>query len=177
MNRRLYRCRHDRRIAGVAAGLAEYFDLDVTLVRILWFVSIFFGGFSLLLYIAMALIVPSEPLTAEEQVAHAAGVAPAGHRHATGGPSRWPTFLGIVLVLFGGLALVDVIVPSMSWRYLWPLFIAGIGAVLIAGSLRRSDALPAMAAAAPALADAPAAPPDVPAPAPAPDAPTEPTPE
>ena len=40
--RRLYRCYHDRKIAGVASGLAEYLDVDVTLIRILWFGSIFF---------------------------------------------------------------------------------------------------------------------------------------
>ena len=34
--RRLYRCRRDRQLAGVAAGMAEYFDLDPTVVRILW---------------------------------------------------------------------------------------------------------------------------------------------
>ena len=61
MNRRLYRCRHDQQIAGVASGLAEYFDLDPSLVRVLWFLSIFFGGLGLLLYIVMAIIVPLEP--------------------------------------------------------------------------------------------------------------------
>ena len=61
MNRRLYRCRHDKRLAGVSSGLAEYFDLDVSLVRILWVVSIFFGGLGILLYIVMAIIVPMEP--------------------------------------------------------------------------------------------------------------------
>ena len=67
MNRRsLYRCRHDRQIAGVAAGVAEFFDLDPTLVRLVWFLSIFFGGFGLLLYIVMAIIVPNEPLSEEE---------------------------------------------------------------------------------------------------------------
>ena len=64
MNRRLYRCRHDRRLAGVSSGLAEFFDLDPTLVRLLWFLSIFFtGGLSILLYIGLAFIVPDEPLT------------------------------------------------------------------------------------------------------------------
>ena len=61
MNRRLYRCQHDRRIAGVAAGLAEYFDIDPTVVRVLWVLSFFVGGVGLLLYIAMAIIVPLEP--------------------------------------------------------------------------------------------------------------------
>jgi phage shock protein PspC (stress-responsive transcriptional regulator) len=49
VNRRLYRCRENRVIAGVASGVAEFFGLDATLVRVLWFLSIFFGGVSLLL--------------------------------------------------------------------------------------------------------------------------------
>jgi len=36
VNNHLYRCRHDRRIAGVSSGLAEFFGLDVSLMRILW---------------------------------------------------------------------------------------------------------------------------------------------
>lgn len=60
--RRLYRCRHDQRVAGVAAGLAEYLDIDIALVRVLWLVSMFFtGGFTLVVYIVMAIVVPVEP--------------------------------------------------------------------------------------------------------------------
>ena len=80
MNRRLYRCRHDHRIAGVASGIAEYFDADPTLVRILWVLSIFVGGFGLLLYIAMAIIVPLEP----EQGFIGVGSAADAHHGRTG---------------------------------------------------------------------------------------------
>ena len=62
MNRRLYRCRENRVLAGVASGVAEFFDLDPTLVRVLWFISILFGGIGLIVYIGMAIIVPIEPL-------------------------------------------------------------------------------------------------------------------
>lgn len=140
MNRRLYRCRHDRRLAGVASGLAEFFDLDPTLVRLLWFLSIFFtGGLSIFLYIGLALIVPNEPLTDAE--ATQALVAPAGHRHAArgDGSGRWLTFFGLVLILFGALALIDALAPSWvgSWRYLGPAFFVGVGALLVIGSMRR----------------------------------------
>lgn len=162
MNRRLYRCRHDRRIAGVAGGLAEYFDLDPTLVRIVWFVSIFFGLVTLVIYVGMALIVPLEPLTAEEVAAHPGVLPPSGHRHAASGPSRWPTFLGIALILFGTLALLDVTIPTVSWRLLWPVFIAGMGAVLIAGSLRRETAPLATTGPAPVTTPAAAAAPEPP---------------
>jgi phage shock protein PspC (stress-responsive transcriptional regulator) len=63
--RRLYRSRRDRRIAGVAGGVAEYLEVDPTVIRVLWIISIFFGGFGLLLYIIMAFIVPLEPMSGQ----------------------------------------------------------------------------------------------------------------
>ena len=108
MNRRLSRCRENRVIAGVASGVAEFFGIDPTLVRVLWFVSIFFGGVSLLLYIGLAIIVPLEPVGATGHGEAAEGAAePAGHRHGPGGGGRWVTFFGIALILFGGLALLE----------------------------------------------------------------------
>ena len=137
MNRRLYRCRHDRRIAGVAAGVAEFFDLDPTLVRVVWFLSIFVGGFGLFLYIAMALIVPLEPIT--EGDATDGGASPEGHRHVQRGSGRFATFVGLALIFLGSLAFIDVLLPawSDSWRYLWPAFLIGIGAILVVGAMRR----------------------------------------
>lgn len=159
MNRRLYRCRDNRVLAGVAAGVAEYFDLDPTLVRVLWFISIFFGGVTLVLYIGLAFIMPLEPISAAAAVAPGATetgtageggagpatsgwvVAPEGHRHNRGGNGRLTTFAGIALVLFGSLALLNVLLPDpISWRYLGPMFIIGIGAVLIAIAVRRDRA-------------------------------------
>ena len=141
MNRRLYRCRENRVIAGVASGVAEFFGLDPTLVRVLWFLSIFFGGVSLLLYIGLALIVPLEPLPAGAATAPVEPAEP--HRHGAGGGGRWVTFFGIALIVLGSLALLNALLPAVAAaRYLWPLFIIGIGAVLVIGALRRDDAAP-----------------------------------
>ena len=143
MNRRLYRCRHNRVLAGVASGVAEFFGLDPTVVRLLWFVSIFFGGFSLLLYIALAIIMPLEPLTPEAAAAEAAaGIAGAdGHTHAPGSAigGRLVTLLGIALIFFGGLALAGSVLPIGVWHYLWPAFLIGLGALLVVGALRRES--------------------------------------
>ena len=115
MNRRLYRCRHNQRIAGVAAGVAEFFDLDPTLVRLLFFLSIFVGGLGLLLYIGMAIIVPLEPVAAGVGAAAVAGEGSAsgdglpadveGHHHAPRGDGPWTTFVGLALILFGSLSI------------------------------------------------------------------------
>ncbi|MGC2196436.1 MAG: PspC domain-containing protein [Terriglobales bacterium] len=61
--KRLMRPRAERKIAGVCAGLAEYFDLDVTLVRVLWLVVTFFTGiiFGLVAYIVAWIVMPEEP--------------------------------------------------------------------------------------------------------------------
>jgi phage shock protein PspC (stress-responsive transcriptional regulator) len=151
VNRHLYRCRHDRRRAGVAAGVAEFFDLDVTLVRILWFLSIFVGGLGIFLYIGLALMVPNEPLTAEELAAvEATPSLPtgSGHVHAAArrsGSGRATTFVGAILILIGALALIDATVPGWehSWRVLWPVFLVGVGAILVVGALRRDGDGPA----------------------------------
>jgi phage shock protein PspC (stress-responsive transcriptional regulator) len=170
VNRRLYRCRHDKRIAGVASGLAEYFEIDPSLVRVLWVISFFFGGLGLFLYIVMALVVPlepefgyaaaapgTEPASAESDPnatapgavpAGPAGPAmapggwhsvPAGHRHATRGTGQATTIFGVILIMFGALALVDIFLPAWadSGRFLWPAFIVGLGALLVLAGVRR----------------------------------------
>jgi phage shock protein C len=62
--RKLYRSRTDRKLAGVCGGLAQYFNLDATLIRVLFLVLAVLGGSGLVLYLAMWIIVPNEPQTA-----------------------------------------------------------------------------------------------------------------
>ena len=142
MNRRLYRCRHDRRLAGVAGGVAEFFDLDPTLVRVLFFLSIFLGGMGLLLYIGMAIIVPLEPASADvADVADGTAegvVVPEGHRHPTRDHGRWATFFGLALIVFGTMALIDRYLPALDLKHvIVPAGAIAIGAILILSAVRR----------------------------------------
>jgi phage shock protein PspC (stress-responsive transcriptional regulator) len=60
--RRLYRSADDRILAGVAGGVAAYFDVDPVIVRIIWFLSVFFtGSLTFWAYIVMIIVVPVEP--------------------------------------------------------------------------------------------------------------------
>ena len=61
---KLYRSRTNRQVAGVCGGLAQYFNLDATLIRILFVVLAVLGGSGLVLYVAMWIIVPKEPSAA-----------------------------------------------------------------------------------------------------------------
>ncbi len=60
--KRLVRVREGRKIAGVCGGLAEYFDLDVTLIRVVWLVVLIIGGFGLIPYVIAWIVMPEEPL-------------------------------------------------------------------------------------------------------------------
>ncbi len=61
--RRLYRSRKDKMIAGICGGLAEYFAIDPTWVRLIFVLFFILGGSAFLVYIVMWLIVPLEPLS------------------------------------------------------------------------------------------------------------------
>ena len=60
MAKRLYRSRTDRKIWGVCGGLAKYFDVDPTIVRVIFFVSILVGSLGFWAYIILAIVVPLE---------------------------------------------------------------------------------------------------------------------
>jgi phage shock protein C len=59
--RKLYRSKTNRQLAGVCGGLAEYFNLDATLIRVLFVLLAVLGGSGVVLYVAMWIIVPKQP--------------------------------------------------------------------------------------------------------------------
>lgn len=156
MERKLYRSRRERMISGVCGGIAEYFDVDPTLVRlvavVLTLVSV---GTAAIAYLVMTIVVPEEPLGAGEGrgpavvpppvppsgpqssaqgVPPPAAPAPPGYPPMTGPqptPPRRPTrggiTFGVVLVLVGLALLASQFVPGLDLWRLWPLIIVAIG--------------------------------------------------
>jgi len=61
--KRLMRSSRDKKIGGVCAGLADYFDLDPTLVRVVWLLAIFFAGTGFLVYLILWIVLPVAPAT------------------------------------------------------------------------------------------------------------------
>ena len=58
--KRLYRSNTEKTIAGVLGGIAEYFDIDPTLVRLGWIIFTCFGGAGIWAYIIAAIVIPKE---------------------------------------------------------------------------------------------------------------------
>ena len=61
MEKRLYKIGQGKMVDGVCGGIAEYFGLDPTLVRLAWVVFTAMGASGIIAYIACALIIPREP--------------------------------------------------------------------------------------------------------------------
>ena len=59
--RRLCRSRTNRKLAGVCGGLAQYFNADATLIRVLFVVLALLGGPGIVIYLLMWILVPEEP--------------------------------------------------------------------------------------------------------------------
>lgn len=58
MKKRLYKIEDGKKLFGVCGGIAEYFDLDPTLIRLAWILFIAAGGSGIFAYVVMALIMP-----------------------------------------------------------------------------------------------------------------------
>ena len=66
--KKFYLSDKEKRIGGVCAGVAEYFNIDVTFVRLLFVIGAFFGGLAILVYIVLWIVAPRHPNGKKEQV-------------------------------------------------------------------------------------------------------------
>lgn len=61
MPKRIYRSKK-KKVGGVCAGIAEYFNIDPTIVRLIWVISLFAYGTGLLAYLICWVVIPEDPL-------------------------------------------------------------------------------------------------------------------
>ena len=66
MKKRLYKNHGDKKLCGVCSGIAKYFDLDPTVVRLALVLFCLLGGSGILAYIICAIVIPDEPGYIEE---------------------------------------------------------------------------------------------------------------
>jgi len=152
MEKKLYRSRDDRMIAGVCGGLAEYLDVDPTLVRVATVVlAALTSGWVVVAYIVLMIVVPEEPAVqateppqpgqgpaeqaGQEQFRAEQGVAEmsvptdtTSERDDEKRPSRGGAPLaGLVLIALGVVFLLDRLVPGFSIARYWPVLLIILG--------------------------------------------------
>lgn len=119
---------------GVAAGMADYLQVDPALMRLLWVLA-GLAGFGVAGYIIAAIIIPLEPETpADSDDDGAPPVTTAGE--VVAGPSspsagRGNRVIGWLFIIFGLLLFINQIMPHWLWRQMWPLVLIALGIYLL----------------------------------------------
>jgi phage shock protein PspC (stress-responsive transcriptional regulator) len=140
MNRRLYRSSKERVISGVAGGVAEYFDVDPSIVRIAWaLLALITGGVFLVLYGVMWLVVPVAPGTvgsaasSDDPSSTPGAPAPRPERYRSGSAGL---VFGLILIGLGLYFLAREYLPGFNIDRLWPLGLVALGIFLLVAAMR-----------------------------------------
>jgi phage shock protein C len=146
--KRFYRSRTDKVFAGVCGGLAEYFNIDPILVRLLFLVLIIVAGGGLFAYIILWIITPEKPFDYSQsqnsstmENKQSSYEEPRGSQEKSkNDPFRYPPHRhrdrgnligGLVLITLGALFLADEFIPHVSFSDLWPIILVVIGIGLL----------------------------------------------
>lgn len=159
--KRLYRSQTDRKFAGVAGGLAEYFLIDPLLIRLIFVVLTFAGGGGVALYIILWIITPEQPYRIPNNLGYTQPDPPRpdqtrpdqpqepdqepqpGRTYYDSKPFTQPDAMppvrkhrgsligGLVLITLGALFLADELIPSVNFSDLWPVVLIVVGLGLL----------------------------------------------
>ena len=141
--KRLYRSRKNRMLGGVCGGIAEYFNIDPVIVRLIVVALFFVGGSALLAYVIALIVIPYEPfeLAAGGNKEAAPAAAAVQAQASQSASDAVPLFLGIVLIVIGGVFLMHnlpVFDPFYGWarhfvrHFFWPSLLIILGIFIIA---------------------------------------------
>jgi phage shock protein PspC (stress-responsive transcriptional regulator) len=157
--KKLYRDDYNKMIGGVCKGLADYFDIDVSIVRALFLLTLIFKGGGVIVYIVLMIVLPKKPFAfgtpgvdytvppvndfdtppVQPQSGHAEPFVYQPRRK-----SNFSLIAGLLLVLLGGILLLDEydIIPDWDFEHLWPVPLVIIGIALIFTSAKKDTLNP-----------------------------------
>ena len=157
-SRKLYRSLSDRMIAGVCGGLAKYFAIDATLVRLVFLLLLFLGGSGFPLYIILWIVLPDEPRlgttpsdvlpTSAQEISPSAPEAGPGTGPTAGtsvgdmaqaGARNGPLIFAVILIFIGCWFLLQNLF-HIDLGQLWPIVLIVIGLALLIPAMRKPAA-------------------------------------
>lgn len=143
----LYRSRVDKILFGVCGGLAKYFDLDASLFRVLFVLLALANGLGIIIYLAMAILVPLEPgetvavnrgekiKELAEEVGQKTKAFAAEMNFDQSKKIHSRNAIGIAIIVIGVILLLKQVAPFMidwiNWGIIWPMLIVMLGVYLV----------------------------------------------
>lgn len=125
--KRLYKSQTNRIIAGVCGGLAEYFEVDAVIMRVLFVLLAFFGGSGFVLYLACWIIMPKQVSAVQ------AGTGTGGSRATNARKLFGIILIGAgVILLFSNLGFFSFLhFWGLSWSFVFPILLILLGMAII----------------------------------------------
>ena len=140
-NKKLERSRKNRVIAGVCAGLADYFNIDIALMRVLFVVATICGSFGFWMYVILWIVVPEENILGpgkEQSYGDTIDITPQENNDENK-RKNGAMIASLILIFIGVVALVDNF-TSFAWVWkLWPVPIIIIGVVILINALKNNN--------------------------------------
>lgn len=134
-NKILERSRTNRVIAGVCAGMASYFNIDIALMRVLFVVAAMCGSFGFWMYVILWIVVPEENILGPGETIDITPKEDKAGKKTLGGAM----IAGLILVFIGLLALIDNF-TYIGWIWkLWPIILIIIGAVILVNTQKNNN--------------------------------------
>lgn len=124
-NKRLERDLRNKVLGGVCSGLGNYFDMDPTFWRVLFFFLFFMGFSGFLIYIILWIVMPAkviQPGATVEESTPQDDIRARRNGNMTA---------GLILIGIGAISLLARYVPQVNWHTAWPIVLIVIGLVLI----------------------------------------------
>ncbi|MBD1385998.1 PspC domain-containing protein [Mucilaginibacter rigui] len=160
MEKKLYRDEQRKTVGGVCAGLADYFGVDVSVVRVIFVLAVFLKGIGILPYIVLWIVLPKKPFNYTDptyQPGFTPGFNPKYGQpfgdvkvdytvpppHTVGQPfGQYPpvkktsnsgVIFGVILIALGSIFLLDQFdfIPDWDFEKLWPVVLVAVGLTLL----------------------------------------------
>ena len=133
-HKKLYRDINHSTIGGVASGLADFFDMDVTVFRVLFVITAIFGG-GVVLYLILWIIVPPKPLIIEPQaevVVESNNLTENNNVKDINGKDNKTRGItaGLILIVLGVIFLINIFI-DFSFSKLWPVLVIILGVIIV----------------------------------------------
>lgn len=145
--RKVYRSRKDRIIFGVCGGIAEYYNIESLWVRVVFIFLGITGAIGFVLYIALAILMPLNPVkSSNDKKPEEVGATAGEFRERVKGLAaelrhdpkieRRRNLLGAIIVAIGIIAFFNELFPNfwIGWKVLWPIIIIVIGFTFISNA-------------------------------------------
>lgn len=137
---KLYRSNTEKVLGGVCGGLADYLNIDVVILRIIFVLLALFGGGGVLIYIILWIAIPAQMADYSKMKEKLDAEIIADDNPGVGASRQSNTALGagVILIIVGLLFLADRIMPYYNLIDFWPVILIAAGVIIIKPDIFKS---------------------------------------